>query len=385
MLSARQFSRKGLIVSLLPLMVWGCNSSSAAPQHQMPPSEVAVARVLTKEVDDSSDFSGRLEATNTVELHPRVDGAVTSVRFTEGARVKKGALLFEIDPRPFQQQVARLSAEQRRAQSELALATSDRARTERLTNSGAIAPVELERMSAREAESKAALDSTLASLASARLNLDFTQVRAPIDGRVSRALVTPGNLVSPGTALTTLVSDGPVYLYFDIDESTYLGLSHAPKEARGVRMGLIDEEGYPHEGTLDFLDNRVDARSGTMHARAKIDNPDGRLLPGLFARVRLSGSHKTTAMLIDEKAILTDQDRKYVYVVGEGNRAQRKNIVLGRLTDNLRIVSSGLDPNDRVVVHGVQKIFFPGAPVNPREIAMGAPPPEPIAAGPAGH
>lgn len=385
MLSARKFSREALIASLLPMVVWGCSQSNAAPQHQMPPSEVAVARVLTKEVDDSSDFSGRLEATNTVDLHPRVDGAVTSVRFTEGARVKKGALLFEIDPRPFQQQVARLSAEQRRAESELTLATSDRARTERLTNSGAIAPVELERMTAREAESKAALDSTRASLASARLNLEFTQVRAPIDGRVSRALVTPGNLVSPGTTLTTLVSDGPVYLYFDIDEPTYLELSHAPKEALGVRMGLIDEEGYPHEGSLDFLDNRVDPRSGTMHARAKIDNPDGRLLPGLFARVRLSGSHKTTAMLIDEKAILTDQDRKYVYVVGEGNRAQRKNIVLGRLTDNLRIVSSGLDSNDRVVVHGVQKIFFPGAPVNPREIAMGAPPPEPLAAGPAGH
>jgi multidrug efflux system membrane fusion protein len=324
-------------------------------------------------VDDSSDFSGRLEATNTVELHPRVDGAVTSVHFTEGARVKKGALLFQIDPRPFQQQVARLEAEQRRAQSDLTLATSDRARTERLTSSGAIAPVELERMNAREGESKAALDSTKASLSSARLNLDFTQVRAPIDGRVSRALVTPGNLVTPASQLTTL------------DESAYLALSRAPKDARVVRMGLIDEEGYPHEGVLDFLDNRVDPRSGTMHARASIDNPDGRLLPGLFARVRLSGSHKATAMLIDDKAVLTDQDRKYVYVVGEGNRAQRKTIVPGRMAENLRVVTSGLEPTDRVVVHGVQKVFFPGAPLNPREIAMGAPPPEPLAGGPAGH
>jgi multidrug efflux system membrane fusion protein len=351
----------------------------------MPPAEVAVARVVTKDVDDSSDFSGRLEATNTVELHPRVDGAVTSVHFTEGARVKKGALLFQIDPRPFQQQVARLEAEQRRAQSDLTLATSDRARTERLTSSGAIAPVELERMNAREGESKAALDSTKASLSSARLNLDFTQVRAPIDGRVSRALVTPGNLVTPASQLTTLVSDGAVYLYFDIDESAYLALSRAPKDARVVRMGLIDEEGYPHEGVLDFLDNRVDPRSGTMHARASIDNPDGRLLPGLFARVRLSGSHKATAMLIDDKAVLTDQDRKYVYVVGEGNRAQRKTIVPGRMAENLRVVTSGLEPTDRVVVHGVQKVFFPGAPLNPREIAMGAPPPEPLAGGPAGH
>jgi multidrug efflux system membrane fusion protein len=385
MLSAGRLPYDLLTGSLLSLAVWGCSQSKADQQHQMPPAEVAVARVVTKDVDDSSDFSGRLEATNTVELHPRVDGAVTSVHFTEGARVKKGALLFQIDPRPFQQQVARLEAEQRRAQSDLTLASSDRARTERLTSSGAIAPVELERMNAREGESKAALDSTKASLSSARLNLDFTQVRAPIDGRVSRALVTPGNLVTPASQLTTLVSDGAVYLYFDIDESAYLALSRAPKDARVVRMGLIDEEGYPHEGVLDFLDNRVDPRSGTMHARASIDNPDGRLLPGLFARVRLSGSHKATAMLIDDKAVLTDQDRKYVYVVGEGNRAQRKTIVPGRMAENLRVVTSGLEPTDRVVVHGVQKVFFPGAPLNPREIAMGAPPPEPLAGGPAGH
>jgi multidrug efflux system membrane fusion protein len=385
MLSAGRFPYRILTASLLSLAVWGCTQSKAAPEHQMPPADVAVAQVLTKEVDDASDYSGRLEATNTVELHPRVDGAITAVRFAEGARVKKGELLLEIDPRPFQQQVARLEAEQRRAQSDLTLATSDRARTERLTSTGAIAPVELERMVAKESVSKAVVDSTRASLSSARLNLDFTQVRAPIAGRVSRALVTPGNLVTPATQLTTLVSDGAVHLYFDIDESAYLALSRTPKEARVVHMGLGDEEGYPHEGALDFLDNRVDPRSGTLHARATIDNPDGRLLPGLFARVRLSGSHKTAAMLIDDKAVLTDQDRKYVYVVGEGNRAKRKNVVPGRMAENLRVITSGLDPNDRVVVHGVQKIFFPGAPVNPREIAMGAPPPEPLAGGPAGH
>jgi multidrug efflux system membrane fusion protein len=350
----------------------------------MPPAEVAVAHVVSKQVENFSDFSGRFEAVNTVELHPQVDGTVNGIHFTEGAHVKKGDLLFEIDPRRFQRQLVRLEAEQRRAQSELTLATSDRARSERLTQTGAIAPVELEQMTAKESEAKAALDSTKASLSLARLDLDYASVRAPIDGRVSRALVTPGNLVSPTTALTTLVSDGALYVYFDIDEAAYLAISKGPKDEKTVKVGLMDEEGFPHEGTLDFLDNRVDPQSGTMRARAKIENADGRLTPGLFARVRLVGGGSQQALLVDDKAVLTDQDRKYVFVVGEGNRAQRKNVVVGRMVDNLRIVQSGLDANDRVVVHGVQKIFFPGAPLNPRDIEMGAPPPEPVAGGPAG-
>ncbi len=373
-----------VVVGLSLLAAAACSQTQAETQHQMPPAEVAAARVVSKQIENFTDFSGRLEATNNVELHPQVEGTVNAIHFIEGAHVKKGELLFEIDPRRFQQQVSRLQAEERRAQSDLVLATSDRQRSERLTQSGAIAPVELERNTAREAESKAALDATRAALALARLDLGYAGVRAPIDGRVSRALVTPGNLVTPATALTTLVSDGALYVYFDIDEATYLAISRGPRDAKIVRIGLMDEEGFPHEGTLDFLDNRVDPRSGTMHARAKIDNVDGRLMPGLFTRVRLVGGGSAQVLLVDDKAVLTDQDRKYVYVVGEGNRAQRKNIVIGRIADGLRVVQSGLDANDRVVVHGVQKIFFPGAPLNPRDIEMGAPPPEPIAAG-TGH
>jgi multidrug efflux system membrane fusion protein len=347
----------------------------------MPPAEVAVAKVVSKEIDNFSDFSGRLEAIDTVELHPQVDGTVNAIHFTEGSHVKKGDLLFEIDPRRFQRELSRLGAEERRAQSALTLATSDRGRSEALTKSGAIAPVELEQNTAKESEAKAALDSTRASQSLARLNLDYASVRAPISGRVSRALVTAGNLVSPTTALTTLVSDGALYAYFDIDEATYLAISKGPKDEKSVKLGLIDEDGFPHDGTLDFLDNRVDPRSGTMRARAKMENTDGRLMPGLFARVRLVAGGKSQVMLIDDKAVLTDQDRKYVFVVGEGNHAQRKTIVLGRIADGFRVVQSGLDANDKVVVHGVQKIFFPGAPLNPREIEMGAPPPEPLAAG----
>jgi multidrug efflux system membrane fusion protein len=385
MQSVRSWSHAVLLLPMLSLAAWGCTSSKADTQHQMPPAEVAVAHVLSKTIENFTDFTGRLEAVNSVELHPQVDGTVNAIHFTEGAHVKKGELLFEIDPRKFQRQVTRLEAEQRRAQSQVTLATSDRGRSERLTQSGAIAPVELEQMTAREAEAKAALDSSKASLSLARLDLDYASVRAPIDGRVSRALVTPGNLVSATTALTTLVSDGALYIYFDIDEATYLAISKGPKDAKTVKVGLSDEEGFPHEGSLDFLDNRIDPRTGTMRARAKLDNADGRLLPGLFARVRLVGGGSTQALLIDDKAVLTDQDRKYVFVVGEGNRAQRKTIVLGRIADGFRVVESGLDVNDRVVVHGVQKVFFPGAPLNPRDIEMGAPPPEPLAGGPAGH
>src|SRR5260221_9400064 len=205
-------------------------------------------------------FSGLLEAVLTGGVHPRVGGYVNSAHFTEGSHVSKGELLFEIDPRPFQRELSRLEAERRRAESQLVLAKADRARAERLTKSGAIAPVELERMAAREAEAAAAVDSTRASLSLARLDLEFAAVRAPIDGRVSRALVTPGNLVSPSSVLTTMVSDGAVYVYFDIDGATYLAQSRAGKEAKAVRIGLIDEDGYPRNCSLGSRDNQADPR-----------------------------------------------------------------------------------------------------------------------------
>jgi multidrug efflux system membrane fusion protein len=352
----------------------------------MPPPDVAVAKVISKPAEEWNDFNGRFEAINNVELHPRVSGYVTSVHFTEGAHVKKGDLLFNIDPRPFAYQVTRLQAEQRRAESALSLAKADGERGAKLFKSGAIAQAEYDRTSSADTEAAASLDSIKASLSAARLDLEFTQVRAPIAGRVSRALITPGNLVTQSSALTTLVSDGSLYVYFDVDEQTYLALTRADEKAKTVRVGLADEKDYPHTGTVDFLDNRVDQRTGTVRARAVLENADGRLLPGLFARVRLVGARTVPAMLVDDKAILTDQDRRYVYVVDEKGTAQRKNIVIGRLVDNLRVVESGLDQGDRVIVHGVQKVFFPGMPVKPTEIAMGAPPPAPPAGPPgAGH
>jgi len=355
----------------------GCSQTKAETQPKMPPPEVAVAKVVVKPAEQWTDFNGRLEAINTVELHPRVTGVINSVKFTEGARVKKGELLFEIDPRPFAAQVSRLEAERRRAQTQLDLAKVEGERSAKLFQTGAIARAEYDRTSTADSAAVANLDSVKASITAARLDLDFTQVRAPIAGRVSRALITAGNLVNPTSALTTIVSDGPLYVYFDVDEQTFLAMSKASAPSTKVRVGLVDETDFPHEGTVDFLDNRVDERTGTVRTRAVIQNADGRLLPGLFARVRLIGGRTAPATLVDDKAIMTDQDRKYVFVVDDKGLAQRKNIALGRVVDGLRVAESGLDANDRVIVHGTQKVFFPGMPVKPTEIAMGAPPPAP--------
>lgn len=373
------------LVGLL-LAVSGCSQTKAETQPKMPPPDVAVAKVLTKSAEQWNDFNGRLEAINTVEIHPRVSGVINAVKFTEGSRVKKGALLFEIDPRPFAHQVSRLEAERRRAQTQLELAKVEGERSAKLFQTGAIARAEYDRTTTADTAAAAGLDSIKASIAAARLDLEFTQVRAPIDGRVSRALITAGNLVTPASALTTIVSDGALYVYFDVDEQTFLAMTKAGQPSKTVRVGLVDETDYPHTGAVDFLDNRVDEKTGTVRARAVIDNADGRLLPGLFARVRLVEGRTVPAALVDEKAIMTDQDRKYVYVVDDKGLAQRKNIVIGRMVDGLRVAESGLDASDRVIVHGTQKVFFPGMPVKATEIAMGAPPPAPPAGGPgAGH
>jgi membrane fusion protein, multidrug efflux system len=216
----------------------------------------------------------------------------------------------------------------------------------------------------------------------ARLNLEFTEVRSPIAGRAGRAMVTEGNLVEPGaTVLTTVVSLHPVYVYFEGDEQVFLRSADLARDGarNAVFVGLSNEEGFPHEGVLDFVDNQVDPRTGTIRSRAVLDNHDRAFTPGLFARVRLQGSASDTALLVDEKAVLTDQDRKYVYVLGPDNKALRRDITLGRTVDGLRIVSAGLQPGDQVIVHGVQKVFFPGMAVAPQMIAMGDPPPAPPA------
>jgi multidrug efflux system membrane fusion protein len=236
---------------------------------------------------------------------------------------------------------------------------------------------EFESRQANHAGSDAAVRAAEAAVAAARLDLQFTQVRAPINGRAGRALVTTGNLAqADATVLTSVVSLDPVYVDFEADEQTYLrynALARKGERAASnnpVRVGLAGETGYPHAGTVDFIDNQVDPRTGTIRARAVLPNPDRAFTPGLFARVQLEGSAEFQALLIDDKAVLTDQDRKYVWVVGAGDTAERRDVVLGNTVDGLRVVRSGLKPGDRVVVEGVQKIFFPGMPLKAAPVAM---------------
>src|ERR1700733_3775864 len=345
--------------------------------------EVTVAGVIHRPLHEWQEFSGRLQAVNTVEIRPRVSGYVDRVGFEDGVRVKKGQLLFQIDPRPFQAEVDRLVAERSRSLSDLELAKANRARAERLISAHAVSRESYEQLVAAEASAQGALGSIDASLEEARLNRGFTEVRAPIDGHVSRAIITSGNLVTSASLLTTLVSDDPVYVYFDADEQTYLryakarqaqtatGQAQAPTGTRAsdVYIGLVDENGYPHPGQLDFIDNQVDANSGTIRARAALANPDGRYTPGLFARVRLIGGEDHDSVLIEDRAVGTDLSKKFVLTLTKDNHIEYRLVELGPEINGLRVVTQGLAPNELIVVNGLQHVR-PGQSVAATRVAM---------------
>jgi multidrug efflux system membrane fusion protein len=304
------------------------------------------------------------------------------VAYREGQDVRKGDLLFVVDPRPYRAALDQALANLERAKAEQHLAQTQDRRAQTLIDAKAISREEFEIRKAAASQGNAGVRAAEAAVAAARLDLTFTEVRSPIDGRAGRAMVTEGNLAqADATLLTTVVSQNPMYVYFESDEQAFLRYAALARKGERdgvnnpVRVGLADEDGYPHAGTVDFIDNQVDAATGTIRARAVVANPDRVFTPGLFARVQLRGSGQFKAMLIDDKAVLTDQDRKYVYVLGPHDTAQRKDIVSGRMIDGLRVVESGLGPKDKVIVHGVQKVFMPGMPVAPTVIAMGAAPP----------
>ena len=365
----------------LALVLAGCGSHAATPEGGAPPvPQVSVATVLSKPVQQWDDFTGRIAAVETVELSPRASGYVERVAYVEGQEVKQGDVLFVIDERRYRADYDKAVADLERARSEARLAQTQDARAQSLIAAKAISREEYDARKAATAQSQAVVRAAEAAVARARLDLEYTTVRSPIDGRAGRAMVTVGNLAqADSTLLTTVVSLDPVHVYFEGDEQAYLRISKqsqggAPSAGTQVRVGLADEEGYPHPGALDFIDNQVDARTGTIRARAVLSNKDRAFTPGLFARVQLAGISDASAMLVDEKAMLTDQDRKFVYVLGPKNEALRKDVVLGRSVEGLRVVESGLVPEDRVIVHGVQKVFFPGMTVAPVAIAMGGAP-----------
>jgi len=370
-------SRAGtaLLATALMLALAACARSQAGGPAAAPPApEVTVATVIAKPLRDFEEFTGRLQAVDSVEIRPRVNGFIDSVQFTEGAHVKKGQLLFRIDPRPFQAEVNRLTAELRRARSQSTLAESNHQRGQRLVSQKLISQQDFDQLATTASTAGEDIGAAAAALEAARLNLEFTEVRSPIDGRVSRALITAGNLVSNTNVLTTVVSDDPVYAYFDADEQTYLkfaptGGDHAQDARDAVFMGLIDEDGYPHTGRLDFVDNQVDPQSGTIRGRAVFDNKEGRFTPGLFARIKLVSGNVRDTILIDERAVGTDLGKKFVLALKSDNTLEYRPVTLGAAVDGLRVVSNGLAANDVVVINGLQHVK-PGIAVKPTKAAM---------------
>lgn len=388
----------GFSVSLLSTaLLTAC--SGGGEQGMPPPPQVNVAQVVQKKVQLWDEFSGRIEAVDTVELRPRVSGYLAAVHFQEGSEVKRGQRLFSIDDREYRAAVDSAKANVARAQSRVVLARTELARSERLIKEQATSQGELDQRRGELQQAQADLSAMQAAVTQAELNLSFTQITSPINGRIGAALVKPGNLVSPGTSLlSTVVTMDPIYVTFEGDEQVYLkyqtmsqnGQRQSSRDARNpVQVGLANETGYPHKGEMVFVDNQLNAGTGTIRAKAELKNTDGVFTPGLFARVRLLGSGEQTVMLIHEMAVSTDQDRKFVYVLGDKNATVRKDVVLGESVDGLRVVRKGLTPKDIVVVNGVRKIFFPGALVEPITVPMDKPdqaPPAPAnPAAPAGH
>ncbi len=353
-------------------------TDAAAP----PPMPVSVATVAESDATTWDEFSGRLEAVERVDIRSRVAGAVLATHFREGALVKKGDLLVTIDPAPYAAEVARAEAQASAAQARLSHAKGEFARSQRLWEDKAIAQRELDDRQNALREAEANLLAAQAQVQTARLSLGYTQVRAPVAGRIGKVDVTVGNLVAAGPgapALTTLVSVSPIYASFDADEQTVAraleGLSQGGTSARqaieriAVQMGTAGSNDTPFTGRLQLIDNQVDARSGTVRVRAVFDNKDGSLMPGQFARIRMAQPKHERQLLVSERAIGTDQDKKFVLVVGENNTAEYREVTLGAPVDGLRSVRSGLNPGERIVVNGLQRVR-PGAVVQPQPVDM---------------
>ena len=366
-------------VSAISAAVFGLNTAEAdAPPAAPPAAAVSVATIQASEVATWDEFSGRLEAVERVDLRPRVPGTVQSVHFREGALVRQGDLLISIDPAPYAAEVERAEAQVAAAKARAVYTGSDVARAQRLYADQAIAQREFDERSNAQREADANLRAAQAGLQAARLNLSYTQVRAPVAGRVGRLEITVGNQVAAGPGapiLTTLMSVSPIYASFDADEQVIArALAERNRLERiPVQMGTLTNEGTPLQGRLQLIDNQVNAKSGTVRVRAVFDNKDGSLMPGQFAKVRLGQSTKTEALLINERAVGTDQSKRFVIVVGADNKAEYREVKLGAAVNGLRIVSSGLKANERVVVNGLQRVR-PGALLAPSIVPMDAKP-----------
>jgi membrane fusion protein, multidrug efflux system len=374
-----------LAVTGVTAAVFGVTNSraQAGAAAEAPATPVSVATVVQSDVAAWDEFSGRLEAVERVDIRSRVAGTIQSVHFREGALVKKGDLLLTIDPAPYAAEVQRADAQVGAAQARVAQAKGEQQRSQRLWSEQAISKREFDERTNGQNEADANLRAAQAALQTAQLSMGYTQVRAPVAGRVGKLEVTVGNLVAAGPGapvLTTLVSVSPIYASFDADEQVVAkALKDAGASAGGARnleripvqMGTAASTDTPFEGRLQLVDNQVDAKSGTVRARAVFDNKDGALMPGQFARVRMGQATKSSALLINERAVGTDQNKKFVLVVGADNKATYREVVLGANVNGLRIVKDGLAVNERIVVNGLQRIR-PGALVSPQQVEMTA-------------
>jgi RND family efflux transporter MFP subunit len=386
--------------SLVVTLGTGCKRETVTAP---PPPEVSISQPVEEPVQEALEFTGRTSAVESVEVRARVTGYITKVDFVEGARVNVGDLLFEIDPREYEAAVLRAEGQVARLRSQLARTQAEVGRNQALRPSGAASARELERAIADQGAVEGELKANLAQLETARLDVEFSKVTAPVAGRVSRAEITAGNLVvvgaTGGPLLTTVVSLDPIYVNFDADERALIRLRKAsiardgvstPENVRNaalpVFVGLADEPDFPHKGTINFLDNQVDPSTGTIHVRAVLENKDGLLTPGLFVRVRMPVSEPKPGLLVTDRAIGTDQDRKYVLVVNDKNVVEYRQVKLGGVHGGLRAVAEGLAPGDWVIVNGIQRAR-PGATVAPQKVSMRPAPPAggaPAQAAPAG-
>jgi multidrug efflux system membrane fusion protein len=352
------------LAALAVVVISACGRTPDAVQAPAAP-KVSVAKVIEQPINEWDEFTGRLEAPETVEVRPRVSGQIDLVAFTEGAQVKKGDLLFQIDPRPFQAEVRRLEAQLQQAKATAIRSANEARRGERLRDSNAISAELAESRSSAAAEARAGVDAIQAQLDLARLNLSFTRVTAPISGRVSRAQFTAGNIVTADvTPLTSVVSTDKVYAKY-----TQLAREGQRGQSTPVYLGLTNETGNPHLGQMNFVDNQVNPRTGTIRGRAVFDNSDGQFTPGLYARLKLVGSAQYQAVLINDEAVGTDLGKKFVLVMDKDNKAAYRAVELGPKLEGLRIVRSGLGKDDRIVVKGLQRVR-PGSPVTPQETPM---------------
>lgn len=360
-----------LLLAAGMLAIAACSGSAPPPP---PPPQVAVAEPLQRNVTDWDDYVGRFEAIDDVEIIPRVSGNVTRIAFREGLAVAKGALLYEIDPRPFRAALAQAEAEVARARANRAVAESELARAAELLPMEAISKELYEQKQAAAKAAEAALDAAQATAQVRRLDLSFTQVRAPVAGRVSDRRAALGDYVTAGqTVLTRVVSVDPIWFTFDGAESFYL--KYVRQDASGERQSsryapnpveiqLADEAEYRWRGKMVFVDNGIDPRSGTIKARAEIRNPDGFLVPGLFGRARLLGSGAYKGLLVPDEAVITDQTRRAVFVLGKDSKVEMRNVELGPMVEGLRVIKTGLKPTDKVVLDGLARLQ-PGAVVKP--------------------